>query len=87
MSQFPETETRLRQKTVLKYKHKDIKKEMRRTWNGKTKVITSYNRSKWRHLRRVQKIYGEHIGEARYQETTENSHTGHLAHILRKLLM
>ena len=35
MSQFPETETWLRQKPILKYDYKDITKEMQRMWNGK----------------------------------------------------
>ena len=60
---------------------------MQHTWNGKTKLITSYKSSKWRHLRRIQKISGEHNGKAGYQGTTENGNTGHLAHILWKLLM
>jgi len=61
---------------ILKYKH--LTKELQRMWNTKTKVMTSYNRGNWSHLRRTQKI-SEHIGK-RHQGTTENSHNGHCIH-------
>jgi len=40
-------------------------------WNVKTRVITSCNRSNWRHHRRIQKISGQQIGKARYQGTAK----------------
>jgi hypothetical protein len=55
--------------------------------NVNTKVITSYNRNNWRHLRHIQKTSGPNIGKGRHQGTTLNNRTGHLAHTRRKVLM
>jgi hypothetical protein len=46
----------------------------------KNKCDTSNNRGNWNHLKIIQKIPEQHIGKARNEVTTENSHIGHCTH-------
>ena len=53
----------------------------------KNKCNTSNNRGNWNHLKIIQKIPEQLTGIAQNQGTTENSHSGHCTHILRKVLL
>ena len=66
------------------FKYKDPTTEIQCMWNEKTNSDTSNNRDNWNNLKIIQKIPEQLIGKARYQETTENRHTGHYAHTSEK---
>ena len=46
----------------------------------KSKSDTSNNRGKWKHLKIIQTIPGQHSRKALNQGTTKNSHIGHCTH-------
>ena len=48
-------------------KYKDITTDIQRTWNVKTKVITSNNWGYWNHLLLLQKISEQHAGKHKIQ--------------------
>ena len=78
---IPEHRTVIKTKAEKILKYEDLTIEIQCVWNVKNKDYVSNNGGNWNHLRIVQKIPAQHIGNSRNHETTKKSHIRHCVHI------